>query len=238
MLILKITEEREQRIKNKGRFRKKVVYENYDQINRYTINVSGKNVVVLELSEKNLENEDVATILRVYNNRVLVEEKYKRNKILVNYLFNPKAYYQRAVLSSLTNQIKTLNKDWQNICVKLKFFLPFNEFFSLVKISKNVTVITDESNLTDMFLNRCFCEYGAVVKLKNECATTDFDVFLDLDAIDNKGKVMIEVKGKTFLLYPDNTYFSNDAEYEKLQCFNLEHNEMCAAFSDMDWRVF
>lgn len=229
MLILKFNEERERFKKSEKRFYKKVKNNEYK---RYSLNINGKAAIVLELTEKDLQCEDVLTLLKIYKGRVLVSSAYADEEILKEYLFNPRDYYQRALLSSLVNQMKTVNKDWKNVSVKIDDFTPFKEFYELVRISKTVTIITNSNVFTYKFLKECYYEYGAIVTVKKDVSTEMSDVFLDLNEIDNNGKLMINVKGKEFLLYPDTRYFDNYVEYQKLLPFQIEHNIICSAFSD------
>ncbi len=231
LLVLDFVDERENIKDVKKRFKKKKKLKSERDFKRYSVNVNGKNAIVLELTEKDLHSEDVLTLLKIYKGRVLVSSKYANNELLNEYVFSPKEYYQRALLSSLINQIKTVNRDWKNICIKIKSFSPFKELYELVRISKTVTMITPDNALTDKFLKECYYEYGTVVSFKNEITAQRYDVFLDLDEVDNKGKLMINVNGKEFLLYSDTRYFENCSEYQKLFPFNMEHNIICAAFS-------
>lgn len=231
MLILKINEEREKIKRIKGIFRKKIIYEKLEDIKRYSINVNGKTVTVLELSASEIGNDDFLSLLKIYKGRVLVSEEYYRNDILKDYLFDPREYYKRAILSSFKNQIRTVRKDWNNVCIKTDEFSPFKELFEIVKISKTLTLVTQRSTLTDEFVNECYYEFGAIIFLKEACPLQT-DVFLNLDLIDAKGKLMINVRGREFILYPDATYFDGNEEYQKLLMFNVDHNKICAAFSD------
>lgn len=228
MLILNINEGSETLKKEKGIFRKKIVMKKTEEIKRYSIDINGKFATVLELPEKQLENEDVLKLLKIYKGRVLVSEKYVENALLKPYLFAPKEYYQRAVLSSLKNQIRTVNKDWKNICIKIDKFSPFREIFELVKISKTVTLITKSNFDTDKFLNDCYHEFGAIVYVIEEDVFFKYDIYLDLDEVDDSGKLMVNVKNRNFLLYPDSSYFADKEEYKKLLPFNIEHNIICA----------
>ena len=88
------------------------------------------------------------------------------------------------------------------------------------------------TTLTEKFANECYYKYGAVINFKNDETLYVYDVYLNLDEIDDLGKLMINVKGKECLLYPDSTYFSTCEEYQKLQPFNIEHNIVCSVFSD------
>lgn len=231
MLILHFPDERERIEKNQRRFFRKNDFKN-SETKRYSFNVNGRNVIILEITEKDLKREDVRTLLRIYRGRVLVSSDYCDNDLLGEFVFSPKEYYQRALLSSLCRQIKTVNKDWKNICVKIKCFLPFREFYELVKLSKTVTVITENNAYTDKFLNECYYEYGAVVSFKNEIIAPKSDVYLNLDEIDEKGKLMINMNGRECILYSDADYFDGCPEYQKLYQFNIEHNVICSAFSD------
>ncbi len=232
MLILKFDDEREKIDNTKKRLFKKSRALRNNELKRYSINVNGKAAIVLELTEKDLQYEEVLTLLKIYKGRVLVTSKYKNEEILKEYLYSPKEYYQRALISSLVNQIKSVNKDWKNICVKIKSFFPFKEFYELVRISKAVAILTEANAYTHKFSEDCYYDFGAIVSVKTEISTNKFDIILDLDSIDNNGKLMINVKGKEFLLYPDMRFFENNTEYQKLLQYNIEHNIICAAFSN------
>lgn len=231
MLIIRIIDEDYDYKKRKKWFcRRNVVDKKYDEVERYSINVNGKNVIVLELNSNSLLREDVVTLLNIYKGRVLVAEKNKQ--LFKEYLYIPKEYYKRAILSSLVNQAKTVNKAWQKICIKTESFTVSDEYYEIVRLSKKVTLITQLNPLTESFINDCYYKYGAVVGIKDDADISVFDVFLDLDEIDDSGKLMINVQGKEYLLYPDATYFSTCEEYQKLQPFNIEHNIVCSVFSD------
>lgn len=231
MLILDFVEEREGRKINKKMFSRKRGFEKNNELKRYSVNVNGKNVIVLELTEKDLEKEDVLTLLKIYKSRVLVSENYREIEILKEYIHNPKTYYQRALLSSFVNQIKSVNREWKNISIKTDTFTPFRELYDIVRLSKSVAIVTNPNANTEKFLNDCYYEYGAIVSVKKEGLIKN-DVYLDLDEIDNSGKLMINAGGKEFLLYPDIKYFDNCSEYQKLSQYNIEHNLICSAFSD------
>lgn len=231
MLILYFVDENVFSENKKRKFSRKKKCEKKNEIRRYSIIVNGKNVVVLELTEKDLENEDVLTILKVYKSRVLVSARYAEKGILNEYLYNPNEYYKRALLSSFVNQVKTVNKDWKNILIKTHDFKPFREFYDIVRLSKKVTILTEATAYTESFIKACYYEYGAIVNVSDD-GKIKSDVFLDLDKIDKSGKLMINVKGKDFLLYPDTSFFENSEEYQKLNMYNIDYNIMCAAFSD------
>ncbi len=231
LLILNFVNEREKTENTKKRLFKNNRTIKKTELKRDSVSVNGKNVIVLELTEKDLMREDVITLLKIYNGRVLVPSKYQNVEKIEKYLFKPKEYYQRALLSSLINQIKTVNKDWKNICIKTEEFKPYKELYEIVRISKTVEIITTNNSFTEIFKNECYYEYGAIVSVKIDEAKHKFDVFLDLDKIDDKGKLMINVKDREFLLYPDVRYFENQSEYQKLLSFNIDHNIICSAFS-------
>ncbi len=232
MLVLKFIDEREDVEKNKKHFFNKGRKIQNNKINRYSININGKNVLVLELREKDLLREDVLTLLKVYKDRVLVSEKYKNFEMLKEYIYSPKEYYQRALISSLVNQMKTVNKDWKNICIKTERFLPFKELYELVRISKKVTIIAENNSYTEKFSKDCYYEYGAIISVKKDDSKLRNDAYLDLDKVDDSGKLMINVNTKDFILYPDARYFEICPEYEKLLSFDIEHNIICAVFSN------
>ena len=92
-------------------------------------------------------------------------------------------------------------------------------------------MLTHKSRLTEEFVNECYYELGAIVFIKQSCPS-ETDVFLDLEQIDTKGRLMVNAKGVEHILYPDATYFDDKEEYQKLAVFNINHKYKCAAFSD------
>ena len=230
MLILKLNNEAEDVKRKRAFFRRKKESVKESEFNRYSINVNGKTVLVLELKENELACEDVKTLLKIYKGKVLVSKEHKNNQHLKGYLFEPGEYYKRAVLSSLKNQIRTVNRDWKFISVKINDFSPFKELYEIVKISKRVNLITQKNAQTIKFANDCYNQYGSIISINGE-AFAGNEIFLDLDKTDSNGKLMISVKDKDFLLYADNNYFQAEEEFKKLVPFNLEHNIICAAFS-------
>ena len=229
LLILNFIEEKV--VVRKSVFKKRKML-NKKIFNRYSIEVNGKNVIVLDLTINDLCNENVLSLLKIYKRRVLVSEKYNDSDILKDYVYIPKEYYQRALLSSLVNQIKTVNKEWKNIYIKTEFFSPFKELYELVRISKTVSIITEPNSYTEKFLNDCYYEYGAIVNVKEDYSILKNGVCLDLDEIDSNGKLMININGKDFLLYPDMRYYENRPEYQILSPYNIEHRLICSAFSN------
>lgn len=230
MLVLKIDTEREAIKKRKGVFNKKTNNVVSSGVVRSTVNINGVNAVVMELPLSATKTEEFATLLNMYSGRLLCSSN-NCTVISADYLFSAKSYYQRALLSSLVNQAKIISADCNSVCVKIKDFFICNELYRLVKIFKNVTIITAVNALTNEFADKCYYEYGAKVKIKGNHTPLTGSVLINLDNADEKGRLIINACGKECLLYPDSTYFENNAEYNKLHGFDIEHNLICAAFS-------
>ena len=230
MLILDFYNEIETLKKKK--LRRKIKKTDKRSLNRYSFKVNGKNVVVLELTKNDLESEDVQTLLKIYKGRVLVSENYREEEALQEFLYNPEEYYQRAILSSFFNQVRAVNKEWNDICIKVGNFSPFKELYEIVRISKRVTILTERNGCTEKFSRDCYYRYGAIVSVIKEMPERKTDVYLNLDEIEITGKLMIKVKDKDFILYPDTRYFDNSSEYQKLLPYNIEHKIICSVFSD------
>lgn len=230
MLILNLIDESDCLEKKKKIFSRKKVSDKDNPV-RYSLTVNGKNVVVLELTSKALQSADVQMLLKIYKGRVLVSGKNVGSEILKDYIFNPCNYYKQAILSSLVNQIKTVNNNWRNVCIKTVEFTLFKEFYEVARFSKKLTLITQPGVLTDSFFQNCYYDFGAVINVKNDDTNVDCDVYLNLDEVDVTGRVLVSSTGKNFLLYPDITYFKYKQEFEKLAPYGIEHNVVCAAFS-------
>ena len=117
--------------------------------------------------------------------------------------------------------------------MKNKSFYPYKEFFEIVRHLKTVILITDENSVTDRFIADCYKEYGAIVRVRGSVDFSTADAFLDLDDIDDNGKLFIFFNGKNCLLYPDEAYFRDCKEFNKLCSYEIEHKMICAAFSEI-----
>ena len=232
MLILRITDEVYGRGRNRILFRRRGDKGEFCDFKRSSVKVNGKNAVVLEITERSIDCDEFRTLLKIYQGRVLLCDGDKRVGIPESVLFNPKKYFMRALLSTLANRINTVNKEWKRIIIKTDDFEPYKEFYPVVKISKSLCLQTKNTPLTKKFAHTCYNEYGAVVQISEDADKNLYDVFLDFEEIDKDGKLIIAVKGKPTLLYPDVTYFENNSEYEKIANLGIDYNTVCAAFSD------
>ena len=233
MLVLKINTEKEFVKKRKGVFSKKSISVQSNGVVRSTVNINGVKAIVMELPLAATKTEEFNTLLKMYSGRLLCANTDNDNSHIINadYLFSPKAYYQRALLSSLVNQVKIISADCSRVCMKVEAFFICKELYSLVKVFKDVTINTKPSALTTQFVSQCYNDFGAIVKIKSDYIALSNTVLVDLDKADEKGRLIINACGKEYFLYPDSTYFECNAEYNKLQGFNIDYNLLCAAFS-------
>ncbi len=233
MLVLKIVGEEKEHNKHGRFFKRKRKVELNCNIIRKNIAINGKLIMILEIPFSMMYDENVEKLLKIYKGRVLVGEKYSDLDFYNEYLFSAKKYYQRAILSSVVNQIKANSKEWKDIGIELGEFYICNEFYEIVRNFKSVTLITGRNIYLEKFIDDCYYEFGAIVAVKDdrEIYRDKYAVYLNLDDVDAKGKLIINVNGKPSLLYPDASYFSAKEEYSKLEEFEINSDLICAAFS-------
>lgn len=231
MLILKVTERTIDNTKSRHFFRKRKNNVNSEDFKRSSLKVMGTNVVVLETYSDKLECEDMERLIKAYEGRILLPEN-SNITLPEEVLFNPKRYYMRAVLSSLINQIRTVHGDWRRICIKIDEFEPFKELYKVVEISKSLCLLTKRNSGVNKFVDACYNEYGAVVSVKENIEPSFWNVFLDLEKTDKRGRLIVEENGVPLVLYPDAAYFENKEEYRAVLNYGVEHKTVCAAFSD------
>jgi hypothetical protein len=79
LLILNFVDDNDTKKKQKKLFSKKKLSNSKSEFKRYSLNVNGKNVIVLDLTEKDLHNDDILMLLKIYKGRVLVSTEYQNN---------------------------------------------------------------------------------------------------------------------------------------------------------------
>lgn len=230
MLIIKIIPEREGREKLKGK-RKKQKQKN-ELIKRFSVNINTTCATVLELPCSELKNPDIEKLFKIYKGRILLSENAPKNTVPEEYLFNPKPYFNRALLSALSKQMIFLSKDNRSFCLKYPDFSPTVTMSEIVRYARSFTLITPKSTLAQQFKEECYETLGAIITVKEEEPNIDkFDVFADFTKTDENAKLIMTVKGKDAVLYPDPEFFRCKNKIDMAFSYGINEKIACAAFA-------
>lgn len=195
---------------------------------RQSIKINNRPICVLNIREKDLENQQIQRLLNNYRGKVLVPEK---NKELFDgtLLFDSDYYFQRALISSLIKQLAYVDAEKRCVLIKVSSFGGCDELYELVRISKKVAFCTDDCEELKVLQSYCYENYGAVVVLKDFSCRDEYGIVMDLDMIDKRGKLIIDFLGKNTLIYPDATFFYANDVAGKLISMGIDENTASAA---------
>lgn len=223
MLIIDIVST--DKIKFKGSFFKKQI--RHEAFKRKSMNICGKTCTLIEFNESMLEGLQLDRLLNTFKGQILGVNNAIENIVPVEYRFDYRQYFKRALISSLVNNCKDTAKQL-SLCVKNTDFLCSDECFLLANMFKSFTLISHRDTETEKFLNRCFVEFGNFIRITDDYVKSD--VYIDLDKVDKDCKTMVVVDGKEQLLYPDPRYFVLKNDLLPLVNMGIEDKILCAAF--------
>ncbi len=181
------------------------------EIKRKNIKIKGKIFYLVEVLPEDLEKKEVKKLIKAFKGRILHDEKINADIFKNGELFNSRDYFNKSLISALANMIEC-QKDLENICIKSKKFQCYPQLYGLLRVSKKLTLVTEECAHTREFIENAFNGMGAVVCRFDETPPRCFDVFIDLDKTDDNSKNIISVKGLGCCLYPDIKYFSHKTD--------------------------
>lgn len=227
MLVLKIVENRETK-KKRTLFGKKHLSE---EPKRYSVTVNGGCHTVVELAESDLEREDVKKLCEMYSGRILAPSEYKNHKSFDGKLFSGASYTSYALISSLVNLLKCGNDKSSSVGVKLQSGVCAERLSEAVPYIKSLTLIVGNCTEYAEFCHSCYINYGVKPHILNESGDLSFDVFADVSAFDENNRVFMIYHGKTCVLYPDASLFSDAADYGTFVEWGIPAEDICAAFS-------
>lgn len=230
MIILKFVPPPEPVFVKKCFFGKRIV-ENTDCVKRTKICLNGETFFCVEMPKEELIRADVKKFLLRYKGNIIVLPRECACELPAEYIFDPTYYYLRALLSSLSQRINTVNGKWQDICVKISDFKYCEEFSSLAKTARRLTVITDENADCERFKNDCYHTYGATVVFLRNMPSTDFDVYADFSKINSDGNLPLVLKDGSSLLYPQKEYFVPSESALEVMRLGVDEKIACAAFN-------
>lgn len=226
MLIIKLLSENNKKT-TKKRKRKK----NEPVINRYSININTSNLTVIELPPSELNNPDVKKLINIHKGEILLSEISLKNAIPEEYLFNPKPYFNKALLSSLSKQMIFLKEKYQSVCIVYPDFEPHTSMLEIVRYARSFTLITKQNLLTENFKEDCFYNYGAIISVKEtEPEINRYDIYADFNKTEDNAKLMLYLKGLPTLLNADPDYFQYKSELDVITSYGIDNKTAYAAF--------
>ncbi len=226
MLIIKMLSENNEKTTRK-RKRKK----NEAVINRYSVNINTSNLTVIELPPSELNNPDVKKLININKGEILLSEDVLKNTIPEEYLFNPKTYFNKALLSSLSKQMLFLKENYQSVCIIYPDFEPQTSMLEIVRYARTFTLITKQTPLTEKFKEECFYNYGAIISVKEtEPEINKYDIYADFNKTDENAKLMLYLRGLSTLLNADPDYFQYKSGLDVITSYGIDNKTACAAF--------
>ena len=231
MLIINVISD--DKIKFKGRFFKKQVRP--EAFQRYLVRIGEEPCTIIEFNECMLPTLNLQQLFKAFKGKVLASKKNYEKLVPIEYRFDFKPYYKRALLSSL---MKTFDENDVNLSISIKDddFVLSNEYLEISKMAKQFKLVSKDSRDTEIFCNKSFVEYGLFVRMSSFYHPSDEDIFLDLDAMDDSGKVIITKQGKSQLLYPDPQYFSLPEDMRAFLKYGISPKLLCAAFEAIQYQ--
>ncbi len=211
----------------KGRFFKKQLRP--DAFKRSCMNLCGKSCTLLEFNESMLHTLDLDRLLKTFKGEIIGANKVLEKIVPIEYRFDPKNYFKKALVSSLCNNIEK-NANNLTIGIKDENFEFSEEYCKLANMVKSFTLIAKQSEHTKKLSDYCFLEYGNFIRITDRVAYSD-DIILNFDNLDDDCKLIIFKEGKDQLLYPDPEYFLIKQELAELLNLGINPKLLCAAFS-------
>ncbi len=227
MLILNFTEENKRK---SFRFRHKKEY----QLN-ITSFVCNKNIFyVVNLTENDLKEKEVISLLNKYKGFVLDTNNDKINKKISKYLFDGRLYYKRALVSSLADKLKDL--DILNLCVYDDDFHFSSEWIGVAQKCKTISVLGKSNIELKKFSDFCFMEYGLNVFVNEQPFRDNSTIYVDLNILNRQKSVSVTYAKTTVELLMDKKYFVINESVKKLVSLGVSQGIACAAVETVPYK--
>ncbi len=229
MLILKITpDDRVKKCRIFGTLLKR--QSGYNAV-RYNITVNGSIHTVVEMSENELYDEQLTRLFKAYAGKIIVPEKYAAHPVFEGKLFDDTPYKCFSAVSSLINYLKSGTDKRLAVCLRISGERVFEVLDGLLPFVKSLTVVCEPSAAALAFLEKCYISYGVKPFITSEKPQLEFDINADFTAFEENGRSIIEVFGKTAVLYPDPLCFADGDSFETFVGWGINRDVLCAALS-------
>lgn len=197
---------------------------------RYNISVNGCVHTVVELHENELCDEQLVRLFKAYSGKIIVPRQYENHPVFEGRLFDASPYRSLAAVSSLINYLKNNGNKTLTVCIHISGEKAFDKLGELLRCVKSLTVICEQSAAALAFVDNCYKTYGVKPHICAGTPESEFDVKADFTVFEENGRNIIEVFGKTAVLYPDPLYFADFASLEIFAGWGIKPDVLCAAF--------
>ncbi len=222
MLILKLNEEKKQKsLKLFRKKRKNIIHNKCSFVCRSII------FNVVEISENDLFNQEIISLLNKYKGAVLDTRNKETNSFLSSYLYDYSFYLKRAVLSSFIDFVNA--SDIRDIVIYDENFRFSEEYVRLAQICRRLVIYCNEDKEIIMFSKYCYNKFGLNIFVNDESFINDKKIHINLNNLKKEKSVMLNNGDKIFKIVPDKKYFTENSFVKKLTDLGVSHNMACAA---------
>ena len=174
--------------KYKGRFFKKQIRP--DAFKRSCMSFGGQSCTLLEFNESMVHTLDLERLFKTFKGEIIGPDRVLEKLVPCEYRFDPKSYFKRALISSLSNNIE---KNANNLTVGIKddAFVFFEEYCKIANMVKSFTLIAKQNEHTKKLVDYCFMEYGNFIRVTDSVRYAD-DIFLNFNKIEDERSTPIK----------------------------------------------
>ncbi len=221
MLILKFNEENNKKTLKLFRKKRKNIVHNKSSFVCKSIIFN-----VVEISENDLFNQEIISLLNKYKGAVLDTRNKEINSHLSSYLYDYSFYVKRAVLSSFIDFVSA--SDIRDIVIYDENFRFSQEYVRLAQICRRLVIYCNENKEIIMFSKYCYNKFGLNVFVNDESFVNGKKIYLNLDNVKKEGSITLNNGDKIFEIVPDKKYFTENSFVNKLMNLGVSHDMACA----------
>lgn len=193
---------------------------------RQTDYINGKPFYIIECDKSFLKSEEMNKLLCAYKGKVFSQTN-EIAKEIGEYLFNPRDYYIRALLSSML-RISEFQESFESLCIKCSNLCESEELYEIIKKIKYVSIVSEDTFEIKKIKKNSFILFGTFINVIPKIPPLDFDAFIDLNKITDDCRCEFLFKGKSLTLYTDNSYFEVNEQVNILLSHGIDKKTACA----------
>lgn len=221
MLILKLNEEKKKKSLKLFRKKQKNIVHNKSSF-------VCQNVIfnVVELSESDLYNEEIISLLNKYKGAVLDTQNKEINDYLTSYLFNYSFYIKRAIISSFIDFLAT--SDVRDIVIYDECFRFSEEYVRLAEICRMLVIFCNENKEIIVFSKYCYNKFGLNVFINDESFVKGKSIHINLNNVIKREPIMVCDGNNNLEITAASEYFVVNPSVKKLTDFGVSYDMACA----------